>query len=763
MFGVHFMKKERIYNFKSISYWRLIIAVFVLITLLVSAFAEFYYKETAISDANSQTVLKEYAVNSTKSTQININNALDYIIYQSNVFSEFDDIHSPEALSMLAKLKNKNIFTVMRLTTPDGSSRDYINTEINISEREYFKDAMSGNPVISDRIISKSSGKEIIVACAPIYKAGKIIGTLHGVIDIAILSDFIDNSCFNGNSHTAIITAKGEKIYLSEADDFGETNSNFNFINYMKTAEFNDETTYSSFIYSITNDQSALLKYSVDGESYVTYITPVKINNWFFVQTIPEKAFSLNSKNTIRNVLWLLVEDAFVISFFLIIIYILINKNIKAARNTAKRTSMLVNSLSCGVVEFRVGDDYFVEYVSDSMFSLFGYSKAADDTHEDSFKRYLSNIISAEDCKKLEKAIADTIEYNESIHLECRATIKGKESLWIAIDGGLIEKNLKTGSILQLTFIDITDLKNTVFSIDKDRTRYLKLLSINNDFCFEYYFEKDLIYFSDNALKILDCPYEIKDFSVYIKDKDKITAENVRQCGIFSKETFASEKSSTSKLRLLCKDGTYHWFKIDLTPINDASGKKNSIIGRATDITNEKVETDSIIEASRTDLMTGLLNKVTVEDEIRKDMKLSDEDRLNALIIIDIDDFKNINDTFGHSVGDEVIKEVGDLLKDNFRSSDILGRIGGDEFVIYMRKIFDRDMLEEKIQMLLHDVLSLKVEAGCEISCSAGIILLTKSKDADYKELFELADKNLYNSKLRGKNCYTISDWGGTL
>lgn len=307
--------------------------------------------------------------------------------------------------------------------------------------------------------------------------------------------------------------------------------------------------------------------------------------------------------------------------------------------------------------------------------------------------------------------------------------------------------------------MDITDLKNTVFRIDKDRARYLKLLSINNDFCFEYYFKEDLIYFSDNALKILNCKSEIKDFSKFINGTDKITAQNVEQCGIFNKENFALQKSNTSKLQLLCRDGTYHWFKIDLTLINDADGEKNSIIGRATDITNEKVETDRIIETSRTDLMTGLYNKVTVENEIIYYLNHGERKIKNAFIIIDIDDFKIINDTFGHAVGDEAIKEISDLLKDSFRSSDVLGRIGGDEFLIFMRKISDRDMLEEKIQTFLHDVFSISVDEKCKITCSAGIVFLNNSSDVSYRKLFDLADKNLYNSKLCGKNCYTISDW----
>ena len=754
------MKKVRYYKLKSITYGKLIIAIIILIVLLYSAFFEFYVKETKISNANSQTVLKEYAVNSTKATEMELENALDYVVYQSKVFSGFDDIHSKEALAMLAKIKNSDVFAIMRLTTPDGKSRDYINTEINIADRDYFKSAMEGTPTISDRIISKSSGEEEIIFCAPIYKGGEVVGTLHGSYDLDRLSEIIDNSCFNGESRAAIITIKGEKIYSSHPNIFSDESQYTNFINKMKMSEFTGDTTYSSFIYSITNNQPVFFQYTIDGEAEVAYVTPVKINNWFFVQTVPIQFFTENSHNTIKNVMWLLAEDALVILIFLLIIYFLVNKNVKAANNFARRTSMLINNLSCGVLELQTDKDFSIEYISDSMFSLFGYSREDAELYKNKLKIYFTVIIDPEYYEKFKNAIDSAVNKHEIIHLECKAFSKTKESFWVAVDGGMIDRDNKSGPVLQLTFTDITNLKNTVFRIDKDRTRYLKLLSMNNDFCFEYYFEQDSIYFSDNASKILLCPLEITGFSKYLKDKDELTAKNIEQCGIFNRDNFASEKSNSSKVQLLCIDRKYHWFKIDLTPVNDANGKINSIIGRATDITNEKVVTDSIIEASRTDLMTGLLNKVTVETEIKYHLNYNLDDSKNALIIIDIDNFKTINDTFGHTVGDEAIKDISNLLKDTFRKSDILGRIGGDEFLIFMRKISDRDMLEEKIQALLHDFYDISIGEDYEITCSAGVVFMKNCKNVNYKEVFELADKNMYNSKLRGKNCYTISDWG---
>lgn len=761
MFGVSPMKIKNDLKIKSISYFKLIIGIIVLISILFSAFVKFYYKETKISYENSQVILKEHTENSSKLTEMEFSNALEFIVYQAKVFGEFDDIHSQEALSLLDKTTNSELFNTMQLADVDGKSLDYNNIEINISDRDYFKAAITnGASVISNGTDFKSDNNELIVVSAPIYKNEHIVGVLYGSYNTERLYEIINNSHFYGNSSISIVTGNGDKISISQSVLSSENVNGANFFEEMKMADFKGESTYKNFIDSVENKQPLFCKYSVDGETYVTYITNIGINDWLLVNTVSAKSFFASSNSTIKNVLWLLAEDAFIISIFLIIIYLLINRNTKAAQNTTKRISMLINNLSCGVVEFRANENFSIEYISDSMFTMFGYNSDDAKQYKDKLKDYLLTIIDNQNYEKLINSVDSTVNSNQQVHFECCAKSKNKEPIWISVDGGLIETDLKSGPVLQFTFMDITDLKSTVFRIDKDRTRYLKLLSINNDFCFEYYFEKDLIYFSDNALKILNCPSEIKNFSQFIKDKDEITTRNVEQCGIFNKDNFTNEKASSSKLQLLCNDGTYHWFKIDLTPINDAYGKMNSIIGRATDITNEKAETDSIIEASRKDLMTGLLNKVTVESEIRYYLNNSDSGDKNAFIIIDVDDFKTINDTFGHASGDEMIKQVSDLLKDSFRNSDILGRVGGDEFVIFMRKISDRDMLEEKIQVFLHDILLISLEKDCKVSCSAGIVFISGSKNVDYKQLFELADKNLYNSKLNGKNCYTISNWG---
>ena len=131
------------------------------------------------------------------------------------------------------------------------------------------------------------------------------------------------------------------------------------------------------------------------------------------------------------------------------------------------------------------------------------------------------------------------------------------------------------------------------------------------------------------------------------------------------------------------------------------------------------------------------------------------------MFIIDIDNFKTVNDTFGHTIGDTVLQKISSCLKSNFRSQDIIGRAGGDEFVVFLKNVSSDDLIYEKAE-LLRDALqnfSLSASETFPISISIGISLYPQN-GCKYSELFTTADKALYSSKRNGKNRYTFYSQG---
>lgn len=162
---------------------------------------------------------------------------------------------------------------------------------------------------------------------------------------------------------------------------------------------------------------------------------------------------------------------------------------------------------------------------------------------------------------------------------------------------------------------------------------------------------------------------------------------------------------------------------------------------------------------ANTDYLTGLYNKKYLEETTNQWLNQKSFIREDiVLIVFDIDDFKNINDKYGHLTGDEVIKQIGKSCSTIIREEDLIGRYGGDEFVIVLRgsSVADGKEIAERIKNKLS---KLKVEDnGKIISVKASIGLSHNSKAAikDFNELFRLADIELYKVKQSGKNKISI-------
>ncbi len=152
------------------------------------------------------------------------------------------------------------------------------------------------------------------------------------------------------------------------------------------------------------------------------------------------------------------------------------------------------------------------------------------------------------------------------------------------------------------------------------------------------------------------------------------------------------------------------------------------------------------------DALTGLLNRAAFE-QIK--IKLCEKPEPFALLLIDVDVFKSINDTYGHEVGDKALIHVANLLKDSFRSTDRVFRIGGDEFSIIMTQIqpASKNIISEKIDNINQILQNPKEEGFPKFSLSVGI---TFSEGGYHDDLFRQADKALYQTKENGRCGYTF-------
>lgn len=163
-----------------------------------------------------------------------------------------------------------------------------------------------------------------------------------------------------------------------------------------------------------------------------------------------------------------------------------------------------------------------------------------------------------------------------------------------------------------------------------------------------------------------------------------------------------------------------------------------------------------LLRAAQTDALTQTANKIATEMQINEWLKQNGGDGLHAFLMLDIDKFKEINDTYGHYNGDELLMQVGMRLKKHFRSDDIVGRIGGDEFVVFMKNVGSREHAVNRVEELLRMIREIRVEeTDLSITSSMGLAF-SPEHGKTYLELYKAADAALYQQKARGRNGYVM-------
>lgn len=204
-------------------------------------------------------------------------------------------------------------------------------------------------------------------------------------------------------------------------------------------------------------------------------------------------------------------------------------------------------------------------------------------------------------------------------------------------------------------------------------------------------------------------------------------------------------------------NGESQWMAITIIHLVNNSSKSEKVIGYVKNIDQRKRQELEILRQSQKDGLTTLYNKKATQNLIESQLSNDKAQNTGAVIMIDIDNFKRINDTLGHIQGDSALSQVGEKLSGLFRPVDIVGRIGGDEFLIYMNNYNSFNTLISKLDMISDMFKDIKLgeNGSYVVSGSIGVSLYPQD-GTTYTELYQKADRALYFSKSRGKNCYNI-------
>lgn len=282
--------------------------------------------------------------------------------------------------------------------------------------------------------------------------------------------------------------------------------------------------------------------------------------------------------------------------------------------------------------------------------------------------------------------------------------------------------------------------------LELENTRYRYLSDIMKEVTFTYDYKKDRITTSEEGIRIFDTAGQIDHYSRY---QSKTFVEEGAPTLY---ELLAQRTDQDIEMRLHSLEDGMEWYRIIIKIVMDKT-EAVSAIGRVQNIHQERLEREHLMHTSRIDGLTGVLNSATIKQEI--DHMLETCVKPPALLITDMDGFKDINDRYGHYVGDQVLIRTAAALKEVFCKNAVVGRLGGDEFIVCMENS-DRKWIEEKCQELFQ-ILGEHQDDDCPIP-TISIGISPRREGDDFIRLYQRADALLYEVKNCGKNNFRIGD-----
>ena len=212
-----------------------------------------------------------------------------------------------------------------------------------------------------------------------------------------------------------------------------------------------------------------------------------------------------------------------------------------------------------------------------------------------------------------------------------------------------------------------------------------------------------------------------------------------------------------TEIRTLCTDGSMRWMRIRFKSLIDEQGRKYKLTGVSQDITEKKRSEEMIWQQANFDPLTGLPNRRMFQDRLEHEIKKSHRDGSPlALMFIDLDKFKEVNDTLGHDKGDILLTEAAQRIAGCVRESDTVARLGGDEFTVILSELDDPSSIERIAQAIINALVA-PFHLGEEtafVSASIGITLYPDDA-TNLEMLMSNADQAMYASKSAGRNRFS--------
>lgn len=424
-----------------------------------------------------------------------------------------------------------------------------------------------------------------------------------------------------------------------------------------------------------------------------------------------------------------------------------------------RKIHMLYNSVPGGIFQCLFDEELTLLEMSEGFLNMIGYTR--EQVCEE-LGCSLKKLIEPGDFEASMAEVDQQLRIGNTKEIQYRLIHRDGHFINVLDRGTLLDDEYGRKAFYCIV-VDVTKEKQMEYDLRMSLERYQIITNQTNDVIFEWDIRNDTLVVTSNWNK----KFGKRKFANGVSLSEVL---NYKHSPVFAPEDMhlvykyiqlikEGNPYLETELRICHEDGSHIWCRIRMTQQFDQQGKAIKVIGVLIDIDREIKQSQYLKKQAEQDALTGMYNKMTTQSLIRD--YIQEADTSGVLMIVDIDNFKQVNDSLGHLYGDAVLSNLARSMNNSFRDTDILGRIGGDEFLIFLKGVSTIDCAQVNAEKVLRLFEELRVSGNQhhDISCSVGIAMFP-GDGRDFATLYQRADYALYQAKDAGKNRYAFFDEG---
>lgn len=420
--------------------------------------------------------------------------------------------------------------------------------------------------------------------------------------------------------------------------------------------------------------------------------------------------------------------------------------------DSAADLRLILGTIPGGVFCCLYDEPLTLTFMSEGFLSMTGYTR---EQLREQYGDSLRALIVPEDLPPTLRSVQAQMAVGDVKLIEYRLRCADGHAIWVLDKGHLLHRS-GGPDIFCCIIIDVTEQVVAERELRLSLERHKILMEQTNDIIFEWRADTRELALSSNWARVfetlpdgvLPVQYDLS----FITDALHVHPMDAQRfLEAIQPPSDGSMRLPDLDIRLRTRGGAYRWFQLRVSLQRDEQGRVLRYIGLLRDIDAEKSRAVRLAIKAERDELTGLYNRRTAREMIDGRLRQAPSD-MHVLMILDLDNFKSFNDTRGHLYGDAVLAAFSDRLGRLFRSTDIVCRYGGDEFIVFLSGVRDAAQAMACAQTVLLAARGVTDELKDGVfTCSIGIALYPYDA-ASFEQLFLAADAALYRAKEKGKN-----------